>query len=59
MKKLLGFVGVGLREIFWIVVAIAVVFGGASEEGVAKILDVGADGDVIEEVLTITEGCVL
>lgn len=28
MKKLLGFVGVGLREIFWIVVAIAVVFGG-------------------------------
>ncbi len=28
MKKLLGYVGVGLREIFWIVVAVAVVFGG-------------------------------
>jgi len=30
MKKLLGYVGVGLREIFWIAIAAAVVFGGIS-----------------------------
>jgi len=28
MKKLLGFVGVGLREAFWVVIAAAVIFGG-------------------------------
>ena len=28
MKKLLGYVGVGLRELFWIAVAGAVIFGG-------------------------------
>ena len=30
MKKFLSFVGVGLREIFWIAIAAAVVFGGIS-----------------------------
>jgi RND family efflux transporter MFP subunit len=30
MKKIFGYVGVGLREIFWIAVAVAIVFGGIS-----------------------------
>jgi len=28
MKKIIGYLGVGLRELFWIAVAVAVVFGG-------------------------------
>lgn len=30
MKKLLSYVGVGLRELFWIAIAVGVVFGGIS-----------------------------
>ena len=28
MKKIIGYLGVGLRELFWIAVAVAVIFGG-------------------------------
>jgi len=28
MKKIIGYLGVGLRELFWVAVAVGVIFGG-------------------------------